>query len=189
MKNQILLEAVSSANEINEIPATLTLQKKRAETNITEQEAERKRLSQELHDNVNQLVATAKLFVDRLQTKNAQHEEFRTKISQYLDMAFTEIRSLSHSMAAPHFEKSKLTDSLKKIVSDIKLAGGFTVLSDFDERVEMLDSSKKMNLFRIFQEQIKNTMRYSKATLIQTRLFLIKNTVHMIIEDNGVGFD
>jgi len=167
----------------------MKLQKKLTETVIMAQEAERKRLSQELHDNVNQLLATAKLFLDRLETRNEQNEEFKSKITQYIEMAFTEIRSLSHSLATPHFEKNKLTDSLRKITNDIKLAGAFTVISDFDEKAEMLDQSKKMNLFRIFQEQIKNTMRYSQATCIQTRLFFVDNNAHMIIEDNGVGFD
>ena len=189
MKNQSPIRPVLQVKETNRVPARLKLQKKLAETVITAQEAERKRLSQELHDNVNQLLATAKLFLDRLETRNEQHEEFKSKITQYIEMAFTEIRGLSHSLSAPHFEKHKLTDSLKKITSDITLAGTFAVYADFDEKAETLDLSKKMNLYRIFQEQIKNTMRYSRATNVETRLFVDDNHVHMLIQDNGVGFD
>lgn len=180
---------VVQLKETNDITCPVKLQKKLAETIIMAQEAERKRLAQELHDNVNQLLATAKLFLGGLKTCDARDIEFKTKISQYIDMAFAEIRSLSHSLAVPHFERTKLTDSLMKIVTDIRSVGVFTIFSDFDEKAEMLDHSKKMNLFRIFQEQIKNTIRYSHATFIQTRLFFDNNNLHMIIKDNGIGFD
>jgi two-component system sensor histidine kinase UhpB len=189
MKSQSLTP-ILSAKETRDILGNVTLQKRLSETIIMAQEAERKRLSLELHDNVNQLLATAKLFIDRLSTTDKENAEFKSKISQYIDMAFTEIRSLSHGLAQPRFKKNTFTACLQKIVDDIRTAGVFTIFCEFDERIELLDYTKKINLFRIFQEQIKNTIRYSRASFIQTRLFYDEDhALHMIIGDNGVGFD
>jgi len=189
MKKRLTNITPFKAVETECITPTMKLEKKLAETVIMAQEAERKRLGQELHDNVNQLLATAQLFLERLEIKGDENFEFKNKASQYIDMAVNDIRSLSHSLVVPHFEKNKLTDSCRKIVNDIKLAGAFTVFSEFDEKVEGLDHSKKMNLFRILQEQLKNTIKYSYATLMHVRLFCDENNVHLIIRDNGVGFD
>ena len=189
MKKQLTNITPFKAVDTECVSPTMKLEKKLIETIIKAQEAERKRLGRELHDNVNQLLATAQLFLERLQIKGDENFEFKNKVSQYFDMAVNDIRSLSHSLAIPHFEKNKLADSCRKIVNDIKLAGAFAVFSEFDEKAEKLDHSKKMNLFRILQEQIKNTIKYSHATLMQVRLFCDENNVHLIITDNGVGFD
>ena len=167
----------------------MNLRIKLDEIAIKEQEKERKRLGQELHDNVNQLLATAKLFLDRVKTIGDESFEFKTKVSQYLQSAFDEIRSLSHGLATPHFENTSLTDSFKRIVNDIKLSGAFSIFSDLDKKAELLDNSIKLHLFRIFQEQIKNTVRYSHATLVQVRLKVAGGHVRLTIKDNGVGFD
>jgi two-component system sensor histidine kinase UhpB len=58
-----------------------------------------------------------------------------------------------------------------------------------DQENEMLSPGKKLTLFRIIQEQLKNAIKYSKAKNLEILLQCKNKIVQLIITDNGIGFD
>lgn len=168
----------------------LQRQKEIAETVIRAQEKEKSRIGHELHDNVNQLLLTAKLFVDKFQAGECEEQQYlREKSLSYISMAIEEIRKLSKELAAPQLKDESLIGTIKSIVSDIELAGAMKIEFTYDEIVDQVSPGKKITLFRIVQEQLKNIIKHANASLTHIRIQQIESKIQLIICDNGNGFD
>ncbi len=165
------------------------LQKKLAETLIMAQEKERTKLGHELHDNVNQLLATARLFLTMITKKESGSDELISKANQYIESAYNEIRTLSRGLVMPKFSQQGLIDSFRNILEDIAISGIFEISFDYDEEIEAQNDTVKITLLRILQEQIKNTVNYSKASFVEVSLTMKNDKACLLIKDNGVGFD
>ncbi|MBI5858524.1 MAG: PAS domain-containing protein [Sphingobacteriales bacterium] len=153
------------------------------------QEQERTRLGREMHDNVNQLLSTIKMFIGLLTPANAQEQEIKQKASEYTLLAIEEIRKLSREMVSPQLNGDSLAENIQKIISDIELSSGLRIRFAFDSDHEILSPGKKLTLYRIVQEQLKNIIKYSKAKKAEILLLTRDNQVQLSIKDDGIGFD
>jgi PAS domain S-box-containing protein len=151
-------------------------------------EKERNRLSRELHDNINQLLAGTKLYMGIAARDNP---EFREKIKyamELLDHSMEELRSLSHRMGAP-LNDVNLRSMIENLLATISQG------STIETRLEYLISSPvladdlKLNIFRIVQEQTHNILKYAHAKNIDIRLTEKDGMLIIIIKDDGEGFD
>ncbi len=163
--------------------------KKISEAVLQVQELERTRIGHELHDNVNQILSTSKMFVDIIKTTTSEDAHLKGKITEYLLMAIEEIRKLSKEMVTPQLKENGLITSIGTLVDDLKATNVVNILFCHHDDIEMLSIGKKVALFRIVQEQIKNTLKYSKAKNLTITLQLKNENAQLIIEDDGVGFD
>ena len=148
-------------------------QKEISETVIQVQEKERTRIGVELHDNVNQILSTTKLFIDMLIPAKSEQNEIKQKSIEYITMAIEEIRKLSKELVVPQLHNKNLEESIKSIVNDIHITTGVKINCSFDKENELLSAGKKLTIFRIVQEQIKNIINHSQATEVE---ILLRNT-------------
>lgn len=177
----------SLQNQLNN--EKLQRQKELSETVIRVQEIERARIGYELHDNINQVISTAKLFIDMLNPVSEEQKQVKEKSTHYLVMAIKEIRNLSKELVTPQFNEEALTVSLKKIIDDLQASSGTEITFICDDMADKLSNGKKVALFRIIQEQLKNIITHSAAD--KAAIFLRGNTdtVELVITDNGKGFN
>jgi PAS domain S-box-containing protein len=167
----------------------LQRQKEIAETVIQAQEKEKTRIGHELHDNVNQILLTAKLFIDKIQICKKDEQEFKDKSYDYISLAIEEIRKLSKELVAPQLKEESLIGNIQALIKDIQLAGAMNIHFRHNGNIEQLSSGKKITLFRIVQEQLKNILKHSQASLTQIGIFCSDGLLELTIEDNGNGFD
>lgn len=160
-----------------------------SETALRVQEQERSRLGREMHDNVNQILSTIKMFIGLLTPANAEEKEVKQKAIEYSILAIEEIRKLSREMVAPQLDGGSLTDNIQKLVADIKLSAAIKIKFTHDSENELLSPGKKLTLFRIAQEQLKNILKYSQAKQVDIFLQIKNEQVQLIVKDDGVGFD
>ena len=163
-------------------------QKEIAESIVIAQEKERLLLGNELHDNVNQILTTARLYLDMINTENSADTEIRDKAKEFIMMAYDEIRKLSRELVSPQLRASSITIGIQELVDDIEASGQFKIEFNHDPIIT-LSKSLKITLYRILQEQMKNIIRYSKATEITIELTSPNNQVILSVNDNGIGFD
>jgi PAS domain S-box-containing protein len=156
------------------------------------QENERREIGTELHDNICQILASSHLLLDSAKRmEKAESTDLIDKSKKHIMQALTEIRNLSHHMAPIFFEAGSFEEAIKELLQnmnpDNKSAVGFT----FDPKIvlKMVSRDIQLNLYRILQEQLKNIVKYAKATNIQVELCLQNDMIRMQIMDNGVGFD
>jgi len=189
-----MIGSLHDITHVKELEAKLIKEQIQHQKDITEtifavQEKERTRIGHELHDNVNQLLGTSKMFIDLVKTVTPEDAELKTKITGYILTAIEEIRRLSKEMVTPQLKENGLIASITTLVADLNAAQIMSVLFHHQDEVEMLSSGKKVTVFRIVQEQVKNTIKYSKAKNLVIDLRLNAEDVQLIVEDDGVGFD
>ncbi len=167
----------------------LHLQRQQAEIAIQVQERERTNIGRELHDNVNQILGASKLFMGMITPANDEEKEFKSKSVEYIVSAIEEIRKLSRELVSPQLKEKTLVNSIKSLIEDIHSTSEIKIKFTHDQENNLLSPGKKLTLYRIVQEQVKNILKYSKARKAEILLKSKGNNVELVIRDYGVGFD
>ena len=150
---------------------------------------ERKWIGQELHDNVNQILTSAKLFADMLRPSSDHEEMIKEKIISCMLMAIDEIRCLSSGLVSSKGGSGRLKESIQVILDDLRFSTGIGIEFNYCSELESLDAERKITLLRIVQEQLKNIMTHSCASGIRIDMRYENNTAMLLVKDNGIGFD
>jgi PAS domain S-box-containing protein len=166
-------------------------EKKRAvtEATIAGQEAERSELARELHDNVGQILAMCKLFVDI--TSDTVEHEYLDKCREQLQRAITEIRSLSHRLSPETLFRKGLPVAIADMVNNINQTGKLRIDHKKCTRFENADLPPRLQIasFRIVQECINNILKHAQATEATIHICLGDTDLSIEVSDNGKGFD
>lgn len=156
---------------------------------IEAQEKERSMISAELHDNVNQLLMSARLHIGAAKKSDIQ-EELLNKASDYLLQAVEEIRSLSKRLNTSIVKSVGLEQSIFDISRNMKQFNDITTIVNIDKNViDKLTQEQQLVIFRIIQEQSNNIIKYSRASSANFSLTEKNNQCSLVISDNGIGFD
>jgi PAS domain S-box-containing protein len=158
---------------------------------IAAQEKERTEIGEELHDNVNQLLAASKLYLNHSLTCAGDKNEFIIKSSDYIVTAMEEIRKLSHALVGVIANKEiTLCDSIEELIKNItvieNIAIDFTCPSYTENTT---DAGLKQIIYRIIQEQLNNILKHAEATKVEIEIKPDNEDLGLIINDNGKGFN
>jgi PAS domain S-box-containing protein len=155
------------------------------------QQEERERIGQELHDNVNQILTTANLYLRLPEEDYYRSEDIRNKVSELTESAIEEIRQLSRGLVTPHFNEIGLIGQITRLVNDIRHAAPCQIQFTHDNlsEIELIGKDSKLALFRILQEQLKNIIRHARASKVRISLHCLDARVRLSIADDGQGFD
>ncbi len=156
---------------------------------ITAQEKEREQIGRELHDNVNQILASSLLYLG-VAKRYVQDPKVLAETDQLINSAIKEIRILSHSMIPPSLEETSLQKALYNIIKIVGTTSSFAIHNKLDcvDESNMPDKLK-LSIYRIVQEQLNNIHKYAKAKNVYITLCCDNKTIVLYIKDDGIGFD
>ena len=186
---------VNDVTERVRLEKELALQQKLKQQQITEvvlgvQERERFELGQELHDNINQILATSKLYLDVAIEEREPRIELLTKSRKNISMAIEEIRKLSKELITPTLNDLGLVQSIKELIRSILTVKKMKIrlnTTGLDEST--LLPEQKINVYRIIQEQLNNILKHANATNVVIALSKENEQISLLVKDNGKGFD
>ena len=192
---QCMQVIINDVTERIRLEKELALQQKLKQQQITEvvlgaQERERFELGQELHDNINQILATSKLYLDVAIEEKEPRIELLAKSRKNISVAIEEIRKLSKELITPSLNDLGLAQSIKELIRSIQTAGKMKIrlnISGLDE--EALQPEQKINIYRIIQEQLNNILKHAQAGTVLIELNKVKEQVRLRLIDDGKGFD
>lgn len=145
-------------------------------------------LGRELHDNINQILTAAKLQIEFAKNnKVLDHKLIQFGINN-IDKAINEIRTLSKQLAPPYFTDGDFLQEINILIDSMRLTNIACVDTKAFEQYHLCPELK-LHIFRILQEQLKNTVKYAKGTEVKIILENKPDELQLKIEDNGVGFD
>ncbi|MEI6948218.1 PAS domain S-box protein [Paraflavisolibacter sp. H34] len=157
---------------------------------INTQEKERSRISQELHDNVNQVLTTVKLLMELSLEDGPNNQVTLERARKLQQEAIDEIRSLSKQLAAPSLANINLCDSVKDLLGSVaftqKLKVSFHTAGLEDCR---MDQYIHLMLFRILQEHFTNILKHAQARKVEVDLSQAEGVLSATVTDDGKGFD
>ncbi|MEP6948156.1 MAG: PAS domain S-box protein [Ginsengibacter sp.] len=157
---------------------------------VNAQEKERAGIGEELHDNVNQLLAASKLYLNH-SLSEPDYTPFILKSQEYIATAIEEIRKLSHALVGPGLDKTLgLVDSIEELISNISIVKDMKIAFNYSTYYEEeSEAGLRLVIYRIIQEQVSNILKHAEASEIEIELKKEVNDLMLIIKDNGKGFD
>jgi len=175
----------------------LTLLKEQELTTINAmvegQEKERKRVAEDLHDNLGSVLATLKLHFENLkinqETKKINQEKLFNKTETLIDEAYLKVRSIAHAKNAGVIANQGLLVAIQMMAEKISSADKIQIeVIDYglDKRLE---NTLEITVFRIIQELITNIIKHANASEATINISVYDSNLNIIIEDNGKGFD
>jgi signal transduction histidine kinase len=154
------------------------------------QEQERADIGRELHDNINQILGAAKMYIELAKADEELLQFCLDKSSEYILSVIAEIRVISKRLSTPTLRVMGLTDSIKILLDDMKMLypTKFEFNSDYIDK-EDIDETLQQHIFRIVQEQVTNIIKHADASHATINLTKDQTEIILIISDNGRGDD
>ncbi|QNA44494.1 PAS domain S-box protein [Lacibacter sediminis] len=191
--NSFTCAYIRDISKRKELQQQLIRQQKKTASEITAtaidaQEKERNAIGQELHDNINQLLAGTKLLLQMIQKNPEKHTQYLTMCVDAINQVMNENRRIAHEMVTPFLSQETLVDLIYKIANSMLAFVGIDVeveLNNFNE--DGLNEKQKLTLYRIAQEQCTNIIKYANASKVIFSLASNEESIRLTIRDDGDG--
>lgn len=178
--------------EIEKRELEIHLHKQQLHAIIVTQEEERKRIAQDLHDDISSKLNIVSLNTHLLSAPNlteAETKEITDNIINLTAKALENSRKIAHNLLPPVFEKFGLSAGVEELCEEFESSKSVKIKYkneiDFDEK----DIDRHLHVFRILQELMNNSLNHGKASEIWIN-FKNRNGINTCnYKDNGVGFD
>lgn len=181
---------IATCTDITELKLT----RKRLLSSIIEgEDRERQRVAVELHDGIGQYLTATNLNLESLKKDveklpPQKYQQFMNGLV-LLSMAIDETRNLAHTLMPKALSDYGLEVSLKSLIEKLRKSSIPDIFFYSSINEDRLIEQARINIYRIIQEAVGNALRHSKGTRIDVQAVMNHNTLVILIEDNGVGFD
>jgi len=187
-KRKQLLAEKGKALEAQKLATVLKEQElKSIDAMIAGQEKERQRIANDLHDDLGSLMANVKLHFDAL--KDNPSPELYSKANTLIETAYHKIRGMAHAKNSGVMANKGLLKAIHEIANSNSIANKLNIeVVDYGLE-QQLENSLELTIFRIIQELIANIIKHADATEATIHITNHEDTINVMVEDNGKGFD
>ncbi|QFX86082.1 HAMP domain-containing protein [Streptomyces sp. SYP-A7193] len=154
------------------------------------QEAERRRIAQELHDEVGQSMTAILLVLGR--AADDADEPLRDELHQAQEItreSLDEVRRLVRRLRPGVLDDLGLISALSSLTHDFATHTGLRVVRRFDADLPALDHETELVLYRVAQESLTNAARHADAERLEVGLARADDAVTLTITDDGRGIE
>lgn len=160
---------------------------------IAVQEAERARMARELHDGANQIIASARMRLHKVQSTarslGPASREILARCNRLLVQALEENRRIAHNLHPNVLDELGLAAACRNLCRELRLRTNLKVRCDIGRFVRRMPPAFELNLFRIAQEVLGNLEKHARAKNVRLRLTRRDASIILQIHDDGRGFD
>ena len=155
------------------------------------QEAERRHLARELHDEIGQGLTAFKMNLQGLQSAPdlATQQRLAQQGIDFVDHLLEEVRTLSLKLRPPMLDDLGLQPALRWLVNQASREGGFKTRLTVDPALLRLNPALETACFRVIQEALTNAVRHAGASEVDITVRLERDALRLSVQDNGRGFD
>lgn len=167
---------------------TINAQKEQelVQASIISQEKERKRIAEELHDDVNATLSSAKLFLYKGKSQHYEDESI-ARAKTLLDESILKIRSISHMLQPSMLQYVGLEQSLRVLIDTIGKTGAVTTGYLAINTLPRLDDTVELSVYRITQEVVTNILKHSQATTLSLTTDVADDKISLEFTHDGKG--
>lgn len=183
--------AIEKARLVEGLAAREEQVRQLAEHMLHVEEAERRRISRELHDEAGQSMLCIRLQMEMLESSlpdsfAAQKASLR-EVRQTTERTILEIRRLIAALSPAVLEQLGLGAALRQLVNRFRQVNAARVKLSLGN-LESLSKKTGMIVYRLVQECFNNIAKHSRANTVNLSVFAADGYLRLVVEDNGVGF-
>jgi signal transduction histidine kinase len=170
----------------------LNYQKELLRAVIITQEEERKRIAQDLHDDISSKLNIVSLNTHLLNTPNLSENEVKEITENIITLttkALDSSRTIAHNLLPPVLDKFGFHAAVEELSLEFRTIKSIVVNYKNESKNEIFANEIQLHLFRILQELMNNSIKHGKASEISILISKKANTNILLYTDNGVGFE
>ena len=146
-------------------------------------------ISQEIHDNVGQVLSLTKVQLNIIEQGEQLNRSILTEAKDNLSKAIVDLRDIARGLSAERIAHFQLTENVRNEVARIQRIGFLFVNFNVEGTERQLPTEKKLIIFRIIQESLNNIIKHAASQKIIIHLLYQPEKLLLSIRDNGKGFD
>lgn len=162
-------------------------------SHILTQEAERKRIARDLHDEIGSKLNVIFLNIHRLKELTSANQEIHpitNEIESVINTTIDSTRLISHELLPPTLEEFGLVETIRELQHSYNKLGKIHIeFNSMENGNNIQNKLIELNLFRVIQELVSNSIKHGKSTEIDMKLWAETDSIKLIYNDNGTGFD
>jgi signal transduction histidine kinase len=160
-------------------------------SSIQAQEEERKRIAQDMHDEMGATLSITRMHLLQAERKHGiDSENLLTDlqmIRSLTESSLESMRRISHELMPAQLEKFGLIKTLEAVIEQLAHAGTIKISLHTPADLSFLDHSIQLTLYRVLMELINNTLKHAQADRIEITLNLENQSLKILFSDNGKG--
>lgn len=146
-------------------------------------------ISQEIHDNVGQILSFAKVQLNIMDLQQEMDKSILKEVKDSVSKAMTELRDIARSLSSEKSQSFNLLQSIEEEVNRINRSGILKATINVNGSGKLIKNQHKIILFRLIQESMQNILKHAKASELEVLIEDGKEQSIIMINDNGIGFD
>ena len=160
---------------------------------IESQEAERKRIGQDLHDDVGTALSSLRLTIEMF--KHGVEEDYNNKhvklSKEIIDKVIRDVRYISHNLSPPALSYYGLAAAIEEKASFINNSGQLTIsmVNDAEDVLKSISLPASVSIYRVLEELINNTIKHAGASQSIINIATADNALLINYSDNGKGMN
>jgi len=161
---------------------------------LTDQEDERRRVAQDLHDDLGQRLTALILNLKAIDSEieSARSEDVGVQIKaaiRAVEYMVRHVRQVCYELRPPSFATLPLAEVLKTLCSSLALPADLRVIFSSQDQLLPVPDVQATALYRLVQEGLNNVAKHAQATSVWINLEYADGEVNISVEDDGQGFD
>jgi PAS domain S-box-containing protein len=180
--NQDITERKLAEEELRRLPQRI----------IEAQEAERLRVARDLHDGVNQILASARMRLSRAEEAipalNPASKEILRRCGQLLVRALEENRRIAHNLRPSDLDDLGLAAACRNFCGEVQARTHLQIKCRITRVEQRWPRELELNLFRIVQEALNNIEKHAHAKSVRLQIAVQRGWLVLRIKDDGLGF-
>src|SRR5581483_1143389 len=144
---------------------SLRLHKEKIRAEIDTLEKERRRIASDLHDELGPLLSAVKLQINSLNTTDPSDEDLIAKSSTHLDSIIRKLREISNNLMPNTLVRKGMQRAITEFIENSRQTYGLEIRFICEQDLH-LNQHKEVNIYRIIQEILHNTVKHAQASLL-----------------------
>ncbi|MFN5361236.1 MAG: ATP-binding protein [Bacteroidota bacterium] len=145
-------------------------------------------VSQEIHDNVGQLLSLVRMQLNQVAEKGGAENKLIIDAQDNIGRAMRDLRDMARGMSSDRIKLLGLFGSVEQEAQRIQRTGACEVNTHCEGSIQSLDHQREIILFRVIQESLQNVFKHAKASRIDISFHYQPHLLKIQVIDNGEGF-
>lgn len=146
-------------------------------------------ISQDIHDNVGQILSLVKVQLNILEQQNSQDNSVLTDAKENLSKALTDLRDIAKGLSSERIRMSGLSAAVAQEAERLNRTGLVHVEFNIMGDEKPTGDQQQLIIFRVIQEALQNIIKHAAAEEVRIALNYEADKLLVLIKDDGKGFN